>query len=390
MKSCVFAQNGYFGAKTAAHNGTFLSMDIAGNGKLCPSGTYDETMYGGFYLNGSNTVFLGAWHEYNQPATTNFSENNLYIHPESSNVVHNFSRNTRSNINARVFTQSQGQLINVSTADRATDDGLGRARPQQLCKNGNFKHINSATTQPKGWLGIFNGTWSQETSDLPLGFTTGFKFVSSAAGANNLYQKFYDATDINNSLIKDVSKWVGREVTVSFWVKNIGTSTSSIRGGITTDNRAYFIDGNYFSTTEIGVWRKFIVSRKITGTETFIAFGLRVVGVGESFIVTGFSFADDCRVLDSQARPITEDGGEIYGNIEVNGSITQAGQQLVAVPTQIGANGLQTATTAINTIGKYIGKIAYNLTDNKMYYATGVTATSAWKSFDSATTITPV
>ena len=390
MKSCVFAGNGYFGIKTAAHNGTFLSMDIAGNGKLCPSGTYDETMYGGVYLSGANTAILAAWHEENQHSTINYSENSLYIHPDSSNIVHNFGRNTRSNVNARVFTQSQGQLINVSTADRATDDGLGRARNYQLCKNGTFLHINSATTRPKGWLGTFIGTWSQETSDLPTGYATGFKFVSSAAGANNLYQKVYDSTDINNSLIKDISKWVGREVTVSFWVKNIGTSTSSIRGGITTDTRAYFIDGNYSSVTEIGVWRKFIVSRKITGTETFIAFGLRVAGVGESFIVTGFSFADDCRVLDSQAKPITEDGGEIYGSLSVDGKITQSGQALINSPVQLGNNGLLSAATAINTTDKYIGKQVFNTSNSLMYYATGTTPISPWKSFDSTNTITPV
>ena len=70
--------------------------------------------------------------------------------------------------------------------------------------------------------------------------------------------------------------------------------------------------------------------------------------------------------------------------------MTQAGQQLVTQPFQTGTNGLQTATTSVNTVGKYIGKIVYNLTDNKMYYATGTAPTSPWKSFDSTNTITPV
>ena len=178
--------------------------------------------------------------------------------------MHNFSRNTRSNINVRVFTQSQGQLINVSTADRATDDGLGRARPQQLIKNGNFKNLDGVTTKPKDWLGIFSGTWSQETSDLPLGFTTGFKFISNAAGISNLYQTVYDSANISGSLIKDISKWVGREITVSFWVKNVGTLTPSIRGGFTTDSKTYFSNGNYFALTTVQQWQKFVVGYKVT------------------------------------------------------------------------------------------------------------------------------
>lgn len=390
MKSCVFAENGYFGIKTNIENGSMLSMDVSGNGTLQPSGTYDESQYGGMYLSGENSVVLGCWNEYNSAAGINFSENNIYFHPEkANNIVYNFGRNSRGTNGIKVFSRTQGQLINVSQADKATDDGLGRARPAQLLKNGNFKYFNSAS-RPRGWGGSFNGTVTQETSDLPSGYNTGIKIISSAAGVTNCIQDIYNSTNIAGSLIKDISKWVGREVTFSFWLKNIGTDAASVRGGIATDASAYFGDGNYFATSEVGQWRKFICSRKITGTETRISFGFRVVGVGEGVIVTGASASDDCRVLDSQPKAITEDGGEIYGSLEVNGVISQNGDPLVGRPFQIDTNGLQTATTPINTTGKYAGKFAWNANDSKLYYATGATATSQWKSIDGVTTITPV
>jgi hypothetical protein len=390
MKSCVFAGNGYFGVKTNIENGSMLSMDVAGNGTLQPSGTYDESQYGGMYLSGENSVVLGCWNERNSQEGVNFSENNIYFHPQkANNIVYNFGRNSRSNVGTKVFSRTQGQLINVSQADRATDDGFGRARPAQLLKNGNFKYFNSAS-RPLGWLGAFNGTVTQETSDLPNGYNTGIKIISSHAGITNCIQDIYNSTNIAGSLIKDISKWVGREVTFSFWLKNIGTVASNVRGGIATDVNAYFSDGNFFATSEVGQWRKFICSRKITGTETRISFGFRVAGVGEGVIVTGASASDDCRVLDSQPKTITEDGGEIYGSLEVKGVISQNGDPLVGRPYLGGNNALQAATSTINTMNKYVGKFAWNGNDSKLYYATGATATSAWKSVDGVTTITPV
>ena len=390
MKSCVFAGNGYFGIKTNIENGSMLSMDVAGNGTLQPAGTYDESLYGGMYLSGENSVVLGCWNEYNSHEGINFSENNIYFHPaKANNIVYNFGRNSRGTNGIKVFSRTQGQLIDVSQADRATDDGLGRARPQQLIKNGCFKHFN-AVPRPLGWGGALYGTVTQETLDLPNGYNTGIKVVSSAAGISNCIQTIYDSSDIAGSLIKDISKWVGREVTFSFWLKNIGTVAGSVRAGITTDASAYFSDGNYFAVSEVGQWRKFICSRKITGTETRISFGFRVVGVGEGVIVTGASASDDCRVLDSQPKAITEDGGEIYGGLEVNGVISQNGDPLVGRPFQTSTNGLQSAAMPINTTGKYIGKFAWNANDSKLYYATGATATSAWKSIDGVTTIIPV
>ena len=50
---------------------------------------------------------------------------------------------------------------------------------------------------------------------------------------------------------------------------------------------------------------------------------------------------------------------------------------------------LQDATHVINTANKFLGLQVINSTDNKLYYASGSTATSAWRSVDGATVITP-
>ena len=50
---------------------------------------------------------------------------------------------------------------------------------------------------------------------------------------------------------------------------------------------------------------------------------------------------------------------------------------------------LQSASSAINTIGKLRGKFAYNQTNGKMYFALGSTATSAWRATDNSGDITP-
>lgn len=51
---------------------------------------------------------------------------------------------------------------------------------------------------------------------------------------------------------------------------------------------------------------------------------------------------------------------------------------------------LQSATNAINTTGKYVGKEVFNQTDSKKYYAEGNAPTSRWMRFDSGASVTPV
>lgn len=391
MKDCVFSFAGYFCIKTSCSNSMIIDCDIANGGKLQPAGVYDETQYGGAYIKGDNTVILGVWHELNAQAGPSYNSNNLYIHPDSWNITHNFARDTRGSNQVRAYTQSQGQLQDVNTADRSLNDGQGRARPHQLIKNGNFQHWNAATSQPRGWFGYFSGTWTQELVDLPGGYTTGLKIVSNVAGVCGIYQTIYNPADLANSYIKDISKWVGREITVAFWVKNIGTSEAAIRGGVSIEaGNVYFSPGNYVAATKVGAWTKLIVSRKITGDEARISTGVRVAGIGEGMIVAGFSVADDCRVDDAQPKPITEDGGEVFGNMEVRGTFTNNGVQPVFQPTAATTAGLTIATAAINTTGKFAGRQVFNNTNSLMYYALGSTATSPWKSFDSTSTITPV
>ena len=383
MTNCVFAYCGYFGIKTNAECSSFLSLEIAENGKLCPSGIYDETKYGGMYLEGHNSIVLGAWHEYNKSATENYSDNNIYITANSSNIVHNFGRNTRNQRGVRVLTQSQGQLIDVSVADRAVDDGTGRARPQQLIKNGNFKYVD-ATGNPKGWLNGYNATVTQETSDLPLGYATGIKVISKVPSVNVMQQIIFDSANISGSIIKDISKWVGREITVSFWLKKIGTDSMSVRAGIVTLSDNFLGDGAAVYGTTVGKWEKFVCSYKVVGNETRLTVGIRFGGVGEGFITTGFSLADDCRVLDSQSKPITEDGGDVFGALVINGT------QVATRPVVVTTDDLSAATGAINTTDKYAGKMVFNTSDLKVYYATGSSPTSRWQAMDSLTVINPV
>jgi hypothetical protein len=390
IKDSLFSFNGYFNIKTSASNSTIINCDIANGGKLQPAGVYDETQYGGAYIKGDNSVILGVWHEINAQASPSYNSNNLYIHPDSWNITHNFARDTRGTNNVRVYTQSQGQLQDVNTADRSLNDGQGRARPQQLIKNGNFAHWDSSLNRPKGWSGYFSGTWTQETTDLPKGYNAGLKVVSDVAGVCGIYQAIYNPTDLSNSYIKDISKWIGREISVSFWVKNIGTSETAIRGGISIDlSNVYFSSGTYISTTKVGEFTKVVLAIKVTGSEERIWAGIRVSGVGEGMIVAGYSVADDCRVNDSQAKTITEDGGEVFGSLEVRGTLTNNGVQPVFQPTAVTTTGLTNATGSINTVGKFAGKQVFNNTNSLMYYALGSSATSAWKSFDSTNTITP-
>lgn len=390
MDGCLFSFNGYFNIKTSVSNSTFINMDVANGGKLQPSGTYDESQYGGMYIKGNNSVLLGLWHELNAQASSSYNSNNLYIHPDSWNITHNFARDTRGSNNVRTYTASQGQLQDVNTADRSINDGQGRARPHQLIKNGNFTHWDATLNRPKGWSGYFSGTWSQEATDLPKGYNTGLKVVSNVAGNCGIYQPIYNPDNMAESYIKDLSKWVGREITVSFWVKNIGTSATAIRGGISTDaTNVYFSSGNFVSSTRLGEYVKIVAAIKVTGSEPKICAGVKVSGVDQGMIVAGFSVADDCRVNDSQAKSLTEDGGEIFGNLEVRGNLTNNGVSPVFRPTTVTTTGLTNAAGLINTTDKYVGKQVFNNTNSLMYYATGTTPTSAWKSFDSTNTITP-
>ena len=242
-----------------------------------------------------------------------------------------------------------------------------------------------------GWGTYYAGTWSQELSDLPKGFNTGFKLLSGdIAGAIGVYQTIFDAADLANSMIKNIALWAGREISMSFWLKNLGSSSSVVRVGISVnENNIYLSNGNFVTETKIGEWTKYIVNYKIIGNETKIAVGARMAGVNQGMIVTGFSVADDCKVNDFQAKPITEDGGEIYGTLEVKGAITKNGLELLNKPSAVYTENLSSINDPVNKTGKFAGRQIFNNSDSKMYYTVGSNANSAWKSFDSVNVILP-
>ena len=191
-------------------------------------------------------------------------------------------------------------------------------------------------------------------------------------------------------MIKNIALGAGREISMSLWLKNLGGSTSAIRVGISVnEENIYLSNGNFTAVTKIGEWTKYVTNYKIVGNETKIAIGARMAGVNQGMIVTGFSVADDCKVNDFQAKPITEDGGEIYGALEVKGAITKNGLELLNKPSAVYAENLSSINDPINKIGKFAGRQIFNNSNSKMYYTVGSEPASAWKSFDSVNVITP-
>ena len=391
IKDGAYNSNGYFNIKTAMSNSIISNCEIADGGKLQPQNTYDETKYGGIYAAGDNSVIYAIWHEYNSAVQPSHSPNNVYIEPTAYNITHNYGRDSRSLQNVRIYSKSQGELQNVNTADTAINDGQGRSRPNQLIKNGCFRYWDTLTNKPMGWGTYYAGTWSQELSDLPKGFNTGFKLLSGdIAGAIGVYQTIFDAADLTNSMIKNIALWAGREISMSFWLKNLGSSSSVVRVGISVNEGSiYLSNGNFVAETKIGEWTKYVINYKIVGNETKIAIGARMAGANQGMIVTGFSVADDCKVNDFQAKPITEDGGEIYGALEIKGIITKNGLEFLNKPSAVYAENLSSINDPINKIGKFAGRQIFNNSDSKMYYTVGSEPASAWKSFDSVNVITP-
>ena len=433
MDGVVASFCGYFGIKVGrAENSSMINMDVATNGRLKPSGVYDETQYGGIYLHGNNVVCLAAWHEYNPSVADHYSPNNIYITPESTNITHNFARDSRASNGVRLISQSQASNVNINTADKVSDDGLGRSRPNNLAKNGRFRYF-TATSKPASWSIYDFGTWSQETSDIPKGFNQALKCVSSTTGSAALYQFLYNPNDLANSYIKDLSKWIGREITCTFWLKNIGTSKTAIRAGFDTNIASagiYFSVGSFVATTEIGSWFKYVVTYKITGNEGRIAYGARVAGVDEGFILSGFAVSDDIRITDAQAAQLTEDGGTVLGTLDTTVFKIQGKNIAFATtkPTTAGGKGdicyninvtngadigwayngsvwvsigksidnefasnanFTSATSSLNTAQKWQGRTIMNNGNGKLYFAVGGNPTDAWRATDGTGDIVP-
>lgn len=62
----------------------------------------------------------------------------------------------------------------------------------------------------------------------------------------------------------------------------------------------------------------------------------------------------------------------------------------LSIPTRTSvAANFTSATSGLNTAFKYAGKVVFNSTASKVYYASGATATSAWKALDGTADIVP-
>lgn len=434
MDGVVASFCGYFGIKAGRiENSTLINMDCAENGKLYTGGDLDDSLYGGMYIKGNNSVVLGVWYEYNsRDVAEHYSPNNIYITPDSQNITHNFARDMRASNNVRTLKPHFVNNQHINIADKASDDGLGRARMQQIISNGNFEWWNTAVDRPLNWSGYFtNATVTKETVDIPKGYNSGLKFVSGAAGSTGIYETLFDSANPSGSFIKDITRYIGREISCSFLIKNIGTTTNSVRAGISTDaTNVYFSNGNFISDIRPNEWVKVLCNRVIDGTETKISVGARVAGIGEGFIVTGFSFNDDIRVTDSMPKPVTENGGVVLGTLDVatfkiqgkNISFVAVRPSVAATKGDIAYNinvtngtdigwayngsvwvslgksidedfassaNMSSATSALNTAQKWRGRAVLNTGVGKLYFALGSNPTDIWRASDGSGDITP-
>ena len=107
------------------------------------------------------------------------------------------------------------------------------------------------------------------------------------------------------------------------------------------------------------------------------------------------------KVGESTERPllITSDKGYKYFDITYAAEMMWDGAEWVALPKMSDVpSGVSNTTrylliqkiAAINTTNKTQGKLAFNVSDSKLYYATGTTPEAVWKASDGSSIITPV
>ncbi len=83
----------------------------------------------------------------------------------------------------------------------------------------------------------------------------------------------------------------------------------------------------------------------------------------------------------------TVNGLTLTGTLTSTGSLTLGGNLALVAGT---VANLEDITNAINTTGKYTGKMVVDLATGLIFTATGSTAGSVWKASDGTTTATPV
>ena len=318
IEDSVFSFHGFFGLYLDGIGVGYLNnLDVSNNGKLMPSGGENEATYGGIYIKGNHVTISNVWSEYNpNKAPGLFAPNNIYVHPESEDIIFLGERGGRSAIGGYLLLDS-GVSQTTHISDYPPNDGKGKERHLNLITNGNFKHwLNN---RPLGWSGYYNGIFTKETTDLPIGFEEGLKLESTHEGISGLYQRIYDSSNPNGSVIKNISRYAGRYLTVTFWAKLMSlASGGAFRAGFDTgavDSGVYFSTGAYQSAFPVGKFIKVVITYKIMGTEPRIMVGFRINGVGSTCIVTGFSCALSPRVNDNEGRIITEDGGVMYEDL---------------------------------------------------------------------------
>lgn len=91
--------------------------------------------------------------------------------------------------------------------------------------------------------------------------------------------------------------------------------------------------------------------------------------------------------VTSVAGAGTANGLTLTGTVTSSGSLTLGGNFVLPA---VAVADLEAIGNAINTAGKYTGKMVVVLASGLIFTATGSTAGSAWKASDGTTTATPV
>ncbi|WP_180056716.1 hypothetical protein [Acinetobacter sp. YH12090] len=401
LDDCVLAFNGYFGARLDGIVGGGMSnCDIATNGQIgIRDNLCDETQFGGVWVRGKNFNIDGAWHELNRgkfgfPPDSNGNPtdfpNDVYFHPDCVNCTETNPRSQRSSVGGYLITQSQAEQTNNAYTDVVIDGGMGTAKYQNLISNGNFKFLLTS------WLNenVIAGDYSIITDDMPKGFESALR-IQSAGGVKSLYQKLYESGQPGN-IIDNIDRYAGQTITMTCWVKNIGSTVAGVRAGFDTaamGTSVYFSIGSFINQTPIGTWVKVVLTHKITGTEPRLFVGFRCTS---NALVCGFNVQFGSRVSDYEPKRITENGGKVLGPLDAKSitasSISVDGKDVLTtndLQVRAASNAsLISATSSINTDKRH-PSFVFNTTTGKMYYSSGSAATSVWRAIDGSNDILP-
>ena len=103
--------------------------------------------------------------------------------------------------------------------------------------------------------------------------------------------------------------------------------------------------------------------------------------------VLSWASAGGTGTVTSVAGAGTVNGLTLTGTVTSSGSLTLGGNFVLP---NVAVASLQDIANAINTTGKYTGKMVVDQATGLIFTATGATAGSVWKGSDGTTTATPV